>query len=162
MCETARAAQKNRHAYRERCWQYMASVLNGFLTYSQIPSPNVTFLRWNGLAGENSHYEQAESGRRFTVPGATVLGEDGFWNLGLSITLTAGTFVSFALFVSEQDGKPVAKVGAPGKTYALDFTDQQQCAVFYEDLVEKIKQCFGDPRKPQPRVIGFALESPSD
>ena len=162
MCEAARNGRKNRNDYRERCWGCMNQILNGFLAYTETPLNTVTYLRWNGLLGEASTYEAADEGHRYASAGATVLGEDGFWNLGIRIALSAGAIISFVLFVAEQDGKLVAKVGTSGKLYTLDLSNQHTCNELYDDIVAKAKSAFDERRKPEQKLIGFAGQLPPD
>lgn len=82
--------------------------------------------------------------------------------MGISIALSAGTFVSFALFVAEQDGKAVAKVGAAGKILTIDFSSPGSCNELYEDIVTRAKTCFDERRKPEQKSIGFAVQLPND
>ena len=47
MCDIATTARKNWMAHRDRCRQYMASLVVGMLSYFGIPKERVRYLRWN-------------------------------------------------------------------------------------------------------------------
>ena len=155
MREAVNTARKNAEQYRERCWKYMNLLFTGFVRYCAIPPDCVTLLKWNGIMGEGSAFESAEPSS-FTMMGATVLGDDGFWRLGLRISLGSGA-VQLAFAVAEQDGIPVIR-GAD-KPRPIDFSDQQQCNDFYDEVVGKIKAAFIEPQKPKGTTFGFIVQT---
>ncbi len=165
MREVAHATRRNWIQYRDRSWGYMAALVNGFMDYCEVPKDmdQITFLKWNEKTGEQRTYREAEEGQHYTLMGATVFDpEDGYWHLGVCITLTPpGTFppqwVSFALCVTEHEGKPMVKVGVNGKPRQIDLNVQDQCKVFYDGIVENIKQSFGDSKKSDSKRIGFVV-----
>src|SRR5690242_982703 len=133
ICDVAVKARKDWIARRERCWKYMASLTNGFIGYSGIPREQVTFLRSNEAKGEERTYLEAEPGRVYSLLGATVLDkEDDYYHLGVHITLgpasvLSALWISFALCVTEEGGKPKVKLGFSGEPRQLDLDDPRQC-----------------------------------
>ena len=166
MREVADTARKVWIQYRDHCWGYMSLLVNGFMAYCEIPvdMDHITFLKWNEDRGEEQgRYKQAEEGMNYTLLGATVFdSEDEYWHLGVCITLTPPNvlppqWVSFALCVTERDGKPLVKIGVPGKPRQIDFADLEQCNAFYESIVENIKESFRDSKKSSSKKIGFVV-----
>jgi hypothetical protein len=96
-----------------------------------------------------------ESGEPHNMLAATVLDADGFWRLGLRINLNSGA-IFFAFWIAEQDGTVLTKIG--DKTYKIDFSNQQQCDDFYDEVVNRVKASFADRRKSKPKSIGFAVD----
>jgi hypothetical protein len=148
-------ARKNWVAHRERCRQYMASLVVGMLRYCGIPDDRVRYLRWNE---EEGHYSEPEQGQ-YLLPGAMVFDDAGDCRLGVCIVFTPrGTFperwASFGLFVSEQGGKVLAQLG-PDKPVPIDLKNQDECNEFYDGIVNRIKQSFTEPQKPGAESIGF-------
>jgi hypothetical protein len=167
MRDAADTARKNWSQNRDRCWGYISTLVNGLIAYCEIPEPldRITFLKWNEATGERRAYREAEDGMRYTLPGATVFDrEDGYWHLGVCVTLSPpGTlpsqWVSFALCVTEHEGKPMVKIGIPGKPRQIDLNDPRQCNEFYESIVDNIKSSFSDSRKSDSKRIGFVVSS---
>lgn len=156
MCDTARTWVQNSQNRRFRCYEYLGKLFGGFLSYTQIPQSQTRYLRWNGLTDEDSRYEPAEEGMLYALPGAVVRDEEGFWHLGISLNLAAGVSVFFALCTSEQEGKPLVKIGRYGKTSQIDLESQEQCNDFYEEMVRRIKDSLEDPQKAA-KTFGFSV-----
>lgn len=156
MCEAVIEAERQRAEYREHCWQYMATLYNEFLEYTETPANLVTLLKWNGSDDENSCFSPPEKNMVYALPGATVLGEDGFWRLGLRIFLKPIATVWFAFFVAEQEGRPLVKVG--DKTYKIDWESPNARNKLYDDIVNRIKDAFTGQKKQGNKGIGFVVE----
>ena len=163
MCEAAETARKKWIEYREHCWRDMGALVHGLATYCAIPIDRITFLRWNKAKGEAGKYTEAEEGMKYTLTGAMEYDDtDRFWRLGVCITLSPPGvipehYVSFALCLSQHDGKAIVKVGDIGKPYEIEFDRLAQCNDFYDGIVESVKQSFSDPQKPGPKTIGFKV-----
>lgn len=143
-------------------WQYLATIVHGLREHCGIPGDKITFLRSNGLPGEERRYSPAEGTARYTLPGAVSFEEeDDYWHLGVSITLSpAGAFperwIGVVLCVTEDNGKPVVKFGHRGKPRTIDFTNAAETNALYDDIVALLKSKFDDPRKIAKREqIGF-------
>jgi hypothetical protein len=158
MCEAARGAQSKEAEYRDRCWQYMGSLVSGFLRYCAIPQDRVTFLKWNGKTGADSRFAAPQDGGAYTMLGATVMDSDGFWRLGFHLNLGLGS-IAFAFWIAEQNGSPITKIA--DKTWKLDFSNQQECNEFYEEVVDRVKEAFDGSRKPKVKSVGFVVDSGS-
>ena len=156
MCDAAAVALRTKNKSRPRCLENMAKLVNGFITYCEVPRGRVIFLRWNGAKGvAESRYKATEGGQPFSLPHAMVLDEEnGYWNLGVRIVFSSG-MVFFVLCVSEYEGKPRFKTTVVGKPHQVDLDDPSQCNEFYDDIVESIKQSFRDPGRSSSTPIGF-------
>jgi hypothetical protein len=164
MCEAATTAHKHFTEYSARCRQYMFSLVDGLVKYCQIPTTHITFMRWNKCEGELSQYLEAEEGKKWALVSAVEFDNVGTWcHLGVCITLNpsnpkSSRWVSFALCMSEQEGKPTVKIGDFGKQYQVDLKDARQCDQFYEEIVKMVKQCF-DTHNRDSKAIGFNVGS---
>lgn len=158
MCEAARTAISEAASYRERCWGYLAKVVNGLSTYCAFPTDSVRMLKWNELDGAESAYSGPEDGGIYSLAGAATLDNEGFWRLGIRLPLVAMVSVAFPLCVAEEDGKALVKVGSRGKPYKIDPEDQSQCIPIYDEIVDKVKASFSDPKRPRQKVVGFTLQ----
>jgi hypothetical protein len=152
---------------RERCWGYLAALMNGFVTFCAIPEDRLLFMRWNKVEGEGRRYQPPDDGR-YNLVGATELDRaDGYWHLGLLITVSEpGRFpeqwFGFVLCVSEdRDGTPLVKLGVAGKPRRLDLGDADQCEEFYRSVFDMAKQMLsgkGDQRIQ--KEWGFSVSAP--
>lgn len=129
MCEAAAAGRKAFHEREKRCEQYMVTLVQGFVKYCEIPSQQIRLLRWNE---DKQQYTEPEQGGSYLLPN---------------------------VIVSEDNGKPIVKVGRNGKTRQIDFNVPQQCNEFYENIVEMLKQVASEGPKSTSNVIGFAVSS---
>jgi hypothetical protein len=158
MCDAARNAVNEASNYRERCWNYLASLVNGLSSYCTFPQESVRMLKWNELDGPASAYEEPESGGVYNVIGAATLDNEGFWRLGIRLALVGMVSVSFPICVAEQNGQTVVKVGSAGRIYKVDPSDQNACTPLYDEVVQKVITSFADPKRPRTKVIGFTLQ----
>jgi hypothetical protein len=162
ICQASENAVRKWNQYRDRSWDYLATIVHGLITQCGVPEEKITFLRSNGLPGEERIYSLPEAGTgQFTLPGAVTYDkEDEYWHLGVAITLSrAGTFperwVGIVLCVTENDGQAVVKLGIDGTPRPIDFNNPKQCTELYDEIVEYLKGLFENPRKIT-RQIGFA------
>lgn len=163
ICESSNNAIKRWGEYRDRCWQYHAAIVNGLVRYCEIPSDNVTFLKSNGLPGEERRYRQPEDRGMYTLPGAVTFEDDEFWHLGFGITLSPkGHFperwIGGVLCVTEENGQPVVKFGPQGKPQVIDFNNADQCTALYDEIFATLKARFDNPRQiTKQKQIGFSV-----
>lgn len=164
MCDAAAKARSLREDSRNRSLGYLCRIVNGLIKHCEIPEEQIAYSRWDG---KGNTYQRAEDGMRYTVPGAAVLDEeDGYWRLGIRITLTpAGAWLRHIVFavlcVSEQEGMPVIKISPTGRPSRLNVDDPNQCGKFFDSIVENIKIGLLDPQKTKSSQIGFAISTES-
>ena len=163
ICQALNNAVSRWIQYRERCWDYLATIVHGLVVDWGIPPENVTFLRSNDLPGEERRYSPPEGGGQYTLPGAVTFDKDDeYWQLGVSITLSpAGTFpkrwVGLVLCVTESEGQTLVKLNTNGKPRRIDFNDSRQCTELYDEIAEYLKGLFDNPRKIT-KQVGFLAE----
>jgi hypothetical protein len=103
-----------------------------------------------------------EDGGTYVFPGAIEYDEtDGFWNLGVLITLTPdNTFpkqwVTFVLHIKEQNQAPLVKIGLDGKTQVVLLENGNARNHYCELLAEQVVKAFSNPTQPS-KVIGFVI-----
>jgi hypothetical protein len=163
MSAVAVKGRKDFADYRQRSWQNFSRLVRGFIDYCGIPQDRIMYLRWNRLTGEDREYQEPRDGGRWALPGAVEFDEeDGYWHLGLCVTLTKpGTFppmwFAFTLCISEQQGKLMVKTGLIEQPRTLDPLDTFDCAQLYEDIVDVVMARMKEPerRLEQRKKIGF-------
>lgn len=161
ICQASANAARRWNEYRERSWGYLAAIVHGLKTHCGVPEGKIAYLRSNELPGEQRRYRLPEDGGHYTLPGAVTFDrEDDCWHLGVSITLSPeGTFpemwVGGVLYVTENNGQAIVKLGKNGKPLTIDFNDPKQCADLCDEIAEFLKVSFDDPRKIT-KQIGFS------
>jgi hypothetical protein len=161
ICDASKHAVKRWNEYRDRSWGYLNAIVQGLVTYCGVPRDKITFLRSNGLPGEERRYRPAEDEGLYSLPGAVTFDEqDEYWHLGVAITLSRpGVFperwIGGVLCGTEDDGQAVVKIGANGKPRVIDFSDPNQCANICDEFSEFLKGSFDNPRKIT-KQIGFS------
>jgi hypothetical protein len=162
------AANKGRRdfiAFRDRSWGYLIKLVTGFSEHCGVPNDQITLLRWNGLTGDERAYSASGDGKYVIPQAAEFDEEDGYWHLGVRVTLSdPGNFpvnwFAFTLCVTEEQCKPVVKLGFMGKPQSLDFEQPTQCAPFYEGIVTTVMQRIKAPiKKDSQKTIGFTFAS---
>lgn len=167
LCQASREAERKGGEYRERCWRDMTAIVTGFVSYCGIPANRVTFLKSNGLRGEQRTFSAPKDGERYGLVGATEYDkDDDFWNLGICIDLKPPSvlpsrWISFAFFLTERNQKTVVKLGALGKPHEVETSNSAQCEAFYDEVVDTLKGAMSDPRGKQAKAIGFVASQPA-
>jgi hypothetical protein len=154
MYECVLLARKKWSSYRESCWKNLGSLVNGFAAYCEIPKEQVGFLPLDKEPKEDTIYGLA---------GAVHLAEDGYWHLGLVITLDPYQRVLIRICLREQDGVVMVKAGDVIKPRQLDLTNENQLKAFYDEIVDSVKRRFTEEPdfddKPSLKKIGFAANT---
>jgi hypothetical protein len=164
MCTAAKTAKDEFFAYRQRCWNYFGSVVEGLQMHCGVPSETITYLKWNGQQGDARSYSPPSDSptARYTLPGAINYDEaDGFWHLGLNINLSPNAYpvrhISFLLCANEQNGIPMMRMGLDEKPQMVPFEHVIARDMFCDRLMERLTQVFREPIKPATKKIGFLL-----
>ncbi len=163
MCESVAACNRRWIEHRGRCYQNLNRLVAGFKKYCEIPEANICFLPLDKEPKKNTQYN---------IVGATHFNDnDGYWHLGLCMTLTKNPNVFpkqrvlVAICITEHDGKVMVKRGPEDKPRQLDLDNQSQYSEFYESIVERVKEFFaGGPQEftdtsASLKRIGFRAES---
>jgi hypothetical protein len=164
MCAAAESARKEWAGQSERCLGYMSTILSGFLDYCGILPDQISLLRWNEVTGPGQAYLEKREGGAYLLSDAIVFDEkDGYWHLGLAITVSlCGVFppswFGFAVCVKEKDGQVVVKTGLDGMPRQLDLNQPSQCNAFYEGLARICELSLRDGRKSPSKRLGFLIE----
>jgi len=158
LCELATANRENWLNAQNICRQGMIKLVQGFGTYCMVPANKAEYFEWNEETGDY------DGSAIKNVPIAAMkFDDDGYAHLGVAIKLTnspgrSGNWVTFALVVSQEDGKLTAKLSEKGKPYPIDFNNVSVCNEFYEVIVQEIKQSLASPRSRS--AIGFKFAEP--
>jgi hypothetical protein len=156
MCAAFTKSQKAEDAYKQRCLHNLGRLFQGFSVYCDFPNGTLKVVPLDKEIDEKMNY---------FIPGAAHETEDGFWHVGLWITISEtpmrwATLV-IDLSVAEVDGKVVVKIAEKDSPRPIDLGDTHQCNEFYERLVKMISNVLvGRPRSGKPsdaNPIGFRI-----
>lgn len=144
MCKTFADARNGWSEYRDRSWQHVTTLSTGFVKCCEIPQGHFAFVP----------AKNAESGRHYTPLDAIQFEADGYWHVGWRITLCEApnvfphqsVLVTLA-FRESGSGKVAIKRGWEQQTQELDLNDEAQRLMFYDGIVQRIREYFG--RNPQ-------------
>jgi hypothetical protein len=155
ICAVAANSEKAWSHYEDTCGRHMSELVTGLVTYCEIPSDKVRFLRWNGMTGEQRNYTAPDGEDEiYSLPGAIKYDRtDGYWHLGIVVTLSQLQWVGFVLCVTEESGKPLVKFGGVGTPRRIG--DSKQRDEFFDEIVGKLKQSYENYRGPGPKNLGF-------
>lgn len=144
MCKAFSDARNGWTEYRDRSLQYVSILSTGFIKHCGIPQGHFAFVP----------AKNAEPGRQYSPLEAIQFDSDGYWHVGWRITLCEApnifphqsVHVTFAF--RESGSSTVAiKRGWEQQTQELDLNDEAQRLVFFDGIVQRIKDYFG--RNPQ-------------
>ena len=156
MRDAALNAQQRFNGMRDRAYGCLGKVVQGLITHCQVPQDKITFLKWNGGLDEQRHYYPADAGQRYSLQGAAVFDDsDGYWHLGIRISLTQLQFVSFALCVTQQDGTIKVKTGVDAKPQTLNIDNEAELRAYCESIADKVIQVYAEPKSSESRTFGF-------
>lgn len=141
MCAAYVESRKNWFSYRDKCSDAMRRLAAGFIKYCEIPEDQVRLVP---VTGED------RQGKTFSLLGAMNVEDQGFWQLGMQITLFEKPNqyphqpILIVLGVKDHDGKLQVMVGKDGEVQLLNIDDKEQLANFYDKLVILVKKFFRD------------------
>lgn len=139
MCAAYARSRVTYFGYREKCFNYMGSLVSEFIRHCGIPEEQIRFVPDNEEPKENTLY---------SLPGAMHLDEDTFWHVGLRITLyeKPNVFphqpVLLVICVKEMDGKLLVKVGAKAEAKEVDLTDKNQRETLFRQMIGTVINFF--------------------
>jgi hypothetical protein len=159
--EMRKAAMDRQRAWiemRDRCFGYLTRFANGLIQYIGVPNDRIELLK---KADGEAQYLPAEEGKHYTLPGAIQFcEEDGYWHLGLAITLSApdvfpSVWYGFVIMLKE-DGKDVlVKTGLEKKEWRIPSDQIGSCVEVFESIAAVSLERLVQGNAYQPKGIGF-------
>jgi hypothetical protein len=151
--DSANQAFKQWWAWRDRCYRDLDDFVQGFIRHCQIPITNVSLLPLD---------REPEERMRYNVIGASHLGDDSYWHVGVCIALPLQRIL-IRISLTETAGKTFVKLSDDGKPIEIDVGDQNQCADLYNQIVEDIKHYYiAEPKFGESTAkIGFIVQDAS-
>lgn len=139
MCAAFEQSRNSYFDYQRQCFSSMVKLVNGFNDYCKIPTEQIKYVPVN---------KKTEEGALYSVIGAMHLDKDTFWHIGLQISLHASPNsiqqqqILIVLCLKELEGKTIVRIGLNAEPQSLDLSDKMQCEIFYERIVQLVKDNF--------------------
>lgn len=137
LCESYANARKRFFNYEEECMEFGAKMVNGLTKYLECPPEQVNYYPPDKESDPNVSYN---------IHGATKLGEDGFWHVGIGIGLyetpnrRPQENVRSRLLIKKDDGYFVVKYGKQSQDeFRICEDKEDDLEKFYDHIFEEIK-----------------------
>jgi len=143
---------------QERCFGYLGFFAGGLIRYIGAPNDRIEWLK---KAEEEVRYSPAEGGSRYTLPGAIQFcEEDGYWHLGLAITLSeSGVFpqlwYGFVIMLKEDGKEVLIKTGLEKKEWRILPDRIGNCDEVFERIATVSLERLTQGNLSQSQGIGF-------
>ncbi len=140
LCESYTSARKRYFNYENECMEFGIKMVDGLKEYLDCPPEQVNYYPPDKESDPNVSYN---------IHGATKLGEDGFWHVGIGIGLyevpngRPQENVRSTLLIKKEDGRFVVKYGRESKDeFRICEDDEDDLKRFYDYIFDEIKELY--------------------
>ncbi|MGB9937216.1 MAG: hypothetical protein ACPK7O_05800 [Methanobacterium sp.] len=140
LCESYANARKRYFNYENECMEFGMKMVNGLKEYLQCPPEQINYYPPDKESDPNVSYN---------IHGATKLGEDGFWHVGIGIGLYEAPNVRpqenvrSTLLIRKDDGHFIVKYGRESKDeFRICEDREEELDKFYEHIYEEVKELY--------------------
>jgi hypothetical protein len=140
LCESYASARKKFFNYEEECMEFGVKMVDGLVEYLECPPEQVNYYPPDKESDPNVSYN---------IHGATVLGEDGFWHVGIGIGLYEShnrrpqENVRSTLLIKKDDNSFIVKYGKESKDeFKICEDNEESLEKFYGHVFEEIKELY--------------------
>jgi hypothetical protein len=140
LCESYANARKGFFDYENECMEFGTKMVEGLREYLECPPEQVNYYPPDKESDPNVTYN---------IHGATILGEDGFWNVGIGIGIYEAPNVRpqenvrSTLLIKKNDSHFVVKYGKESKEEFRIYEDKEKdLKEFYDHIFEEIKELY--------------------
>lgn len=142
LCEALAHARAERTARRDECFSFIERMVQGLIEHLKIPSELVCLVPPAGRPGNEP----------LTVGAASTLGENGFWQTGVHLTIGGRKFGSAALVVTlvfhvkKKDGTFLFKLAPDGETLKVPDDPDADASEAHDFIFHKLLDSLRVPR----------------
>jgi hypothetical protein len=140
LCESYTSARKRYFNYENECMEFGIKMMNGLKEYLECPPEQVNYYPPDKESDPNVSYN---------IHGATKLGDDGFWHVGIGIGLyevpngRPQENVRSTLLIKKEDGRFIVKYGRESKDeFRICEDDEDDLKKFYDYIFDEIKELY--------------------
>ncbi|WP_420240068.1 hypothetical protein ACOBR2_21365 (plasmid) [Telmatobacter bradus] len=158
MREVVMGKQRDWNEMKDRCYGYFGKFTKGLTQYIGIPDDRI---KWLKKVDNEVRYLPAEEGADYTEMGAIQFcEEDGYWHLGLAITLSKpGVFPSlwygFAIMLKEDEKDVLLKTGFENKEWRIPSNQIGSYNEAFERIATASLEVLTKGKTYRPTGIGF-------
>lgn len=140
LCESFANARKRYFNYENECMDFGIKMVDGLKEYLQCPPEQVNYYPPDKESDPNISYN---------IHGATILGEDGFWHVGIGIGLYEAPNVRpqenvrSVLLIRKDNSHFVVKYGREStEKFKICEDDKEDLEKFYDHVFEEVKELY--------------------
>ena len=140
LCESYTSARKRYFNYENECMEFGIKMMKGLKEYLECPPEQVNYYPPDKESDPNVSYN---------IHGATKLGDDGFWHVGIGIGLyevpngRPQENVRSTLLIKKEDGRFIVKYGRESKDeFRICEDDEDDLKKFYDYIFDEIKELY--------------------
>lgn len=156
LCGSFANARKRYFNYEKDCMEFGEKMVDGLVKYLECPPEQVNYYPPDKESDPNVSYN---------IHGATVLGEDGFWHVGIGIGIYEAPNVRpqenvrSTLLIKKEDGRFTVKYGRESKDeYRICEDDKEDFDKFYGHVFEEVKELYDKQLEHIKRGSEFASD----
>ncbi len=140
LCGSYTSARKRYFHYENECMEFGIKMVDGLKKYLECPPEQVNYYPPDKESDPNVSYN---------IHGATKLGEDGFWHVGIGIGLyevpngRPQENVRSTLLIKKEDGRFVVKYGKESKDeFRICEDSEDDLKKLYDYIFDEIKELY--------------------
>lgn len=140
LCKSYANARKKYFNYEDECMRFGVDMVNGLVKYLECPPEQVNYYPPDKESDPNISYN---------IHGATILGEDGFWHVGIGIGLYEAPKlrpqenVRSTLLIKKVDDHFIVKYGKESPDeFKICEGKVEDLNEFYDYIFEEIKELY--------------------
>ena len=140
LCESYTCARKRYFNYETECMEFGIKMVDGLKEYLQCPPEQINYYPPDKESDPNVSYN---------IHGATKLGDDGFWHVGIGIGLYEAPNVRpqenvrSTLLIKKDDSHFIVKYGRESKDeFKICEDKEDDLKKFYDYIFEEIKELY--------------------
>ena len=140
LCESYTNARKRYFNYENECMEFGVKMVDGLKEYLKCPPEQVNYYPPDKESDPNVSYN---------IHGATKLGDDGFWHVGIGIGLfevpngRPQENVRSTLLIKKEDGRFVVKYGKESTDeFRICEDDEEDLKRLYDYIFDEIKELY--------------------
>jgi len=141
LCQSFANARKRYFNYEKECMEFGGKMVNGLVDYLECPPEQVNYYPPD---------KESDPNVRYNIKGATILGEDGFWQIGIGIGLYEAPNVRpqenvrSTLLIKKEDSHFIVKYGRESDDeFRIDENNEEDdLKEFYNHIYHEIKELY--------------------
>jgi hypothetical protein len=156
LCQSFANARKRYFNYENECMDFGEKMVDGLVEYLECPPEQVNYYPPDKESDPNVSYN---------IHGASMLGEDGFWHVGIGIGIYEAPNVRpqenvrSTLLIKKENGCFTVKYGKESSDeFRICEDDEEDLEKFYGHVFEEVKELYDKQLEHIRRGAEFASD----